>query len=293
MRYSPSMPRYLVLAAFALLAATWMPKNLSGHEPPPTPTEHHFAFLVQGPSGLETLLIAAIAPPGQPVDPRAFAAAFAAALPTSTPIPPPAATAAFALDQVRWLEPRIPWQYNPAGAPTALEPETAHRAILAGAAGWRFAGDTPVQFLYGGQTATPTGCAGDPATHPYTRDGANIVGWNTIPGGFLGYTCWWRGTSLVEGTPYFELLEFDIVLSPSYPYTADLLRALALHEFGHALGLAHSDHCPGAAMCPGEGALVHLEPQPDDLAGLLALYGRATPPTRLPAKARLPLLARD
>ncbi len=293
MPYSPSMPRFISLAALALLLAAPTPESLFGREPPPTPTEHHFAFLVQGPGGPETLQIAAIAPPGQPVEPLAFAAAVAAAIPAATPIPPPAATAAFALDQVRWREPRIPWQYNPAGAPAALEPETAHRAILAGAEGWRFAGGTPVEFLYSGQTTTPTGCAGDPATHPYTRDGANIVGWSTIPGGYLGYTCWWRGTSLVEGTPYFELLEFDIVLSPAYPYTADLLRALVLHEFGHALGLAHSDHCPGAAMCPGEGALVHLEPQPDDLAGLLALYGRTTPPADLPVRARLPHLARD
>jgi hypothetical protein len=45
-------------------------------------------------------------------------------------------------------------------------------------------------------------------------------------------------------------------------------------------------------MCAGAGALVFTEPQPDDLAGLVALYGRAAPGT-LPARARLPLLARD
>jgi hypothetical protein len=287
-------------AAVWLLALALLPIAARA-EPPAHPepirfVEHRLAFLVPGPTGPEVLEIAALAPQlrgtAPPPDPRALAAQVLRDHPGAVELEPSGATAAFNLDGVRWRDPVVPWWYAPAGSTPALDPKAAFDAISAGADAWRFAGGTPVRFDFRGETEAPTGCRGDPAATGYTRDGLNVVGWGDIAGGYMGYACWWRGTSLVEGTPFFELLEFDIVFQPVHPYSASVLQALALHEFGHALGLGHSDACPGAAMCPAEGALVHLEPQPDDIAGLVGLYGRAPPP-RLPPQAVVPLVARD
>ena len=53
------------------------------------------------------------------------------------------------------------------------------------------------------------------------------------------------------------------------------LRFVALHELGHSLGLGHSAD-PSAVMYPfyqGFGPGVDVELQPDDIAGILSLYG--------------------
>ncbi len=205
--------------------------------------------------------------------------------------------AQFKIFGIRWREPTASWFYNPAGATAAMQPDVAFGAVRDGAAGWTRAGGTPWGFTYSGETTTPSGCNGIPESIP--RDGVNVVGWGAIAGGFLGYSCWWRSASLVEGTPYFEALEFDIVFEPIFPFTPQSLQALALHEFGHALGLDHTEPalCPGSAMCAGVNAMLFSEPQQDDLFGLIALYGLAPTPTptipALPKQATLPGVARD
>ncbi len=285
----PPAPRLLLVVAGALLAAAFAAPPPLAAEPPLVAT--HIAIAIPAPAGPAILEVAALGPAGR-VNPAALEAALLAAHPGATPLAPPGASAAYVLDRVRWRDPVIPWWYAPAGAPPTLDPAEARVRIRAGADAWQSAGGTPVRFDDRGDTATPTGCRGDPAEHPYARDGQNVVGWGNIPGGYIAYACWWRGPSLLEGTPYFELLEFDIVIDASHSLTPQLLQRLAMHEFGHALGLAHSDTCPGAVMCAGDQGLQYDTPQPDDIAGLVALYGRATPPA-LQWRALLPLVSRD
>ncbi len=238
-------------------------------------------------------------------------AAMLARFPGAIELEPPEVSAQFQIFGIRWPQPFATWLYNPEGGPPSMSAETALEAIKAGAGGWTGAGGTGWHFDYLTTTTTPTGCNGIPESIP--RDGLNVVGWGHIAGGYLGYSCWWRSTSLVEGTPYFEATEFDIVFEPLFPYTGASLRALALHEFGHALGLAHTEPslCPGQAMCEGEDAMIYISPREDDLFGLIALYGYAPTPTTTqppsptttptatataaprPYRAVLPVLARD
>lgn len=271
--------------------------------------EIHMSLAVPSGGGYEFAEISmfALDDGSAPTDERIAAgrAAMLARFPGAVELNPAEVEAQFKLFGIRWPQPFANWLYNPEGGPMSMPEETALAAIRAGADGWTNAGGTAWHFDYLGTTTTAPGCNGVPEAVP--RDGLNVVGWGHIAGGYLGYSCWWRGPNPVEGTPYFEALEFDIIFEPLFPYTSASLRALALHEFGHALGLDHTEAslCPGQAMCPGEDAMVYISPRPDDLNGLVALYGLAptpaasatpTPPGTAPGHQRravLPVVARD
>lgn len=201
---------------------------------------------------------------------------------------------------VRWPQPSATWFYNPDGATPAMPTADALAAIQKGAEGWNNAGGSGFHFDYLGTTTTPTGCDGD--VTQYGSDGKNVVGWGHIVGGYLGYSCHWRGPSLVPGTPYFAIQEIDIIFEPLEAYSAHQLQALALHEFGHGLGLDHTEPaaCPGKAMCGGGDADDFTEPQQDDIFGVIALYGVAAEPaptvppaSQRPYRAIGPEVARD
>jgi hypothetical protein len=198
------------------------------------------------------------------------------------------ASARFRIFGVRWPNASASWSYNGNGATSSLGADAALAAVRVGANGWTSAGGTGWHFDYLGPTSVATGCNGVPTQVP--ADGLNVVGWGHIAGGFLGYSCWWRSGSFVPGTPYFAATEFDIVFEPAYAYAATTLQALAMHEFGHALGLDHTEKalCPGAAMCDGDQALMYTTPQKDDIFGIQAIYGPSAPPSPpvIPAGAR-------
>lgn len=227
-------------------------------------------------------------------------AAMLARFPGAIEVPPPEASAQFRLHGIRWPQASASWLYNPEGGPPAFAPALAEAAIRAGAQAWDGAGGTAWHFEFLGTTSVATGCNGIPGDIP--ADGQNVVGWGHIASGFLGYSCWWHGDSPVPGTPYYETTEFDIVFEPVVAYSSASLKALAMHEFGHALGLDHAEQglCPGAAMCAGDDAMRFTTPQDDDLNGIVAIYGRAPSPSPVPPpapastpRALLPALSRD
>lgn len=216
--------------------------------------------------------------------------AWLARFPGAIELEPAEVSAQFTLFGIRWRDPSTSWRYNPAGATGSLSAGDALAAIKAGADAWNGAGGTPWQFNHLGTTTTAPGCNGVPTSIP--ADSQNVVGWGFIAGGYLGYTCWWRSSSLVDGTPYFEATEFDIVFQPNYAYSAASLRALAVHEFGHGLGLDHTESalCPGQAMCAGADAMTYISPRSDDLLGLIALYGYAPTPAATATSTATPTL---
>ena len=298
-------------ALFALVALTFLAAGLQASHPAPSGAqslpsivEYSVELAVSGPNGAEILTVHlyAIDDGAIPIEQRKAEgrAAILARFPGAQVIEPSRAHAAFNLfpTPVRWPQPSASWVYNGSGSTASMPPEAAFDAIRAGAAGWESAGGSGFHFDYLGTTNTATGCNGD--TSVYGRDGVNAVGWGHIVGGHLGFSCHWRSASLVPGTPYFAIQEVDIVLEPQFAYSAQSLQALALHEFGHALGLDHTEQlaCPGKAMCGGAYAMLFSEPQQDDIFGVIALYGVAPtptvpPPEDRPFRAVAPSLSRD
>ncbi|MEO8541789.1 MAG: matrixin family metalloprotease [bacterium] len=247
-------------------------------------------LVVPGPDGPRYghITMFAIDEPGVDMDARLAAgkSAMIARFPGAVELEPGAVSAQYRLFGVRWPQASANWLYNSSGSTSAMSAKAALDAITLGSHGWDNAGNSGWHFDYLGETTTATGCNGD--TSNYTTDTKNVIGWGHIVGGYLGYSCYWRGTSLVASTPYFEMQEFDIIFEPNMAYSATSLRALALHEFGHSLGLDHTEPvlCPGQAMCGGNDALTFISPRPDDIEGVITLYGGSAPTPTVPPGLR-------
>lgn len=159
----------------------------------------------------------------------------------------------------------ISWSYNPAGAPAAFSSSSnAVSAIAAGAAKW--AAVCGVQFSYQGTTsvAPDTEVNGKP-------DFNNVVGWGSLGGGVLGATSAFYSPT---GNAPFPLVDTDIILSVDLVTSNSTMDRVATHEWGHALGLAHSNLNDQVMSGTPESQYNSLtELQADDVRGCRCLYG--------------------
>lgn len=183
----------------------------------------------------------------------------------------PEVGAAYTLVGPSWSQKKTTWYYNPVGKPASM---AFDQAALSGATNtWNAAGGD-FSFSYEGLTTKGTGACG------ITRDGQNTVGWANQGGQTLGITCGWSQTAQGKKT----YTEFDMEIDPGWNWTDSTsspqtdLQSVLLHEFGHALGLNHSqsNKCPGPSMCASYApkAIVRALHK-DDLDGLYAVYGQA------------------
>jgi hypothetical protein len=166
---------------------------------------------------------------------------------------------------VRWPG-TIVWKYNPAGAPAAFTDASATVARLTSALD-KWSAVCAISHSYQGSTATA------PDNRPGGQpDLANVVGWGALQGSTAGLT--WTWYSSPGGVP--QLIDGDIILSPAQVTSNAQMDRVAMHEWGHLIGLAHSNMNQTAMSGPPYSSYNNIVvPTDDDVRGCRCLYGPA------------------
>jgi len=169
----------------------------------------------------------------------------------------------------RWREP-LRWWYNHANAPTPWDGDpagTVHE-IRKALEAWTAVCD--VAFVYQGETTTPPNNRVRDPRYGEQPDFVNVVGWGELDGRTSGVTWAWTD----PGGDGNAITDADIVLSTILVRSASEMRRTGTHEWGHALGLAHSDFYGALMSGPPETNYNNLSSlQVDDVRGCRCLYG--------------------
>lgn len=186
--------------------------------------------------------------------------------PGAVELAPGQVSAAYVMSGFKWMSGSASWGYNASGEPASVA-GGAHQAMQAAAATWGQQG-VAFQFTGGGATGAGTGACGG------GTDGQNTVGWGPQSGSVLAVTCSWFSNS---GNPK-PAVEFDMQFDPDWNWTLGSptsvdLQSVALHEFGHALGLNHSGDGSAVMYASYSSGSQKRTPTADDVAGLTAIYG--------------------
>jgi hypothetical protein len=198
----------------------------------------------------------------------------------------PCTDGAYVLQGFHWAV-NYRWFFDAGSTPSANSQanvevglRTAANAITQQRNSCGFADQVSATNSYGGRTTkTPNIPNSSTTVRCGTRDGSNVVGFGTLPPGYLGLTCsWWDGNNAA--------LEADVKLATRYAWFAEAVPAgcsnkygieqVGTHEFGHAFGLAHvsqSAHAeltmsPISSACSNGKLTLGL----GDVRGLRAIY---------------------
>lgn len=159
-----------------------------------------------------------------------------------------------------WADGEFRWYYNPRSQPAWLDPDSARELVTAAAERWAACG-VRMTLL------------GDTDRSPGLMDRQNVVGWSMEMPRQL------RAITLGRARDG-RLLERDIALRPDrkeFERFPRLLQKVITHEFGHAIGLTHSERCHDvmtlAADCPrAHPNSLPIDLTANDLARCHALY---------------------
>lgn len=231
----------------------------------------HMRIAVPAPGGawreLDIKLLLLVEPGDDPAEEAAIASAgMRARFPGAIDLDRGGAGAAYKGTGYSWATHTATYAYNPAGKPASIGDDDA--AIAAGAGTWNTAG-ADWTFVRGSNTFAGPGLCEDGMP-----DGISTVAWVAgLPGSTLATTCTYF--------PGGNVKESDIALDASRPWTTDPadpqvdLQSVALHEFGHMLGLGHSGDREAVMYGTYPRNSTRRQPTADDLAGILSIYGAA------------------
>ena len=184
----------------------------------------------------------------------------------------------YVLGPLRWGTSSVPYYVNPQNR--WVSESAAVSAFQTAAAVWNDQSGANIQLVYAGHT-NGSSVGMNYKSEVFFRGG-------TSGAGAAGYD-WTDG--------YGKIVDGDIVIyEDAYRFYAFsgcdggiYIEAIAVHEFGHVLGLHHSD-VPGAVMqptMPGYCDWLYLTLKSDDIAGIRAMYpstgGHAPPPNTAPS----------
>jgi hypothetical protein len=190
-----------------------------------------------------------------------------AAVPDAT-APPPKFQYLFA-PNARWKGP-VRWKYNHANAPGPLAADKAAIIAQIAKAFEKWSSLCGVTYAYDGETTvSPAKVAGDTEAGPLP-DGVSVVGWGPLDSALGGWAYAWYRQDGDERV----LVEADVTLSITGIATMSELDPLTTHEWGHVLGLDHSN-TESAIMAgpPSTHYNALVTPQPDDIRGCRCAYG--------------------
>lgn len=171
---------------------------------------------------------------------------------------------AYTLKGSKWPTRQVPYYVNPSNGDVSAD--AAEAAVRQGADVWSLQSSADFSFYYMGRTSNAT----------LSNNGRNEVFFrNTSNGSLAAETYWWKDSSN-------RIVDADIIFyDGTYPFFTGTsgcsggvyIEEFAAHEFGHVLGLGHSD-VSSATMWPigkyCSSAWRTLDP--DDVAGVEALY---------------------
>ena len=179
--------------------------------------------------------------------------------------------AAYCLIGVRWPA-TADVRYNASGKVTSgqcISSSQMDGAVTGGISPWR-------AIRYAGTTSK----------NANKRDGENVVGWANLGGQTLGVTNLLKydrqRTVPCGGNLFANLYEADVRITTQYRWTAGggqcpcaagsafYLNAVSEHEFGHVLGLCHTNN-PSSLMYPSFGTCDNKSSGGDENAGESAL----------------------
>jgi hypothetical protein len=182
--------------------------------------------------------------------------------------------AAYCLTGVRWPDNNQPADvyYNPSGKVTSGQCISASQldsAVTGGISPWK-------AIRYAGNTSAKAN----------RRDGQNTVGWAKLGGGTLGVTNYLSYSNSANAScgqnNFRDLFEADVRHTTTYRWTsgggqcpcaagpAFYLNAVSAHEFGHVIGLCHTNS-PSSLMYPSFGTCENKNKGNDETAGENAL----------------------
>jgi len=162
------------------------------------------------------------------------------------------------------------WKYNHANAPVALAANKADVIAQLQRSFAKWTAQCGVTQQYDGETTVPPNKVIADPTYGNQPDGTNVVGWGAIDPSIGGWTYdWW----LQSGNQRL-LVDADVTLNVANVTSLESLDRLVTHEWGHALGLDHSNVDEAIMAGPPSTSYSNLAtPQADDLRGCRCQYG--------------------